>query len=58
MNPILLSRHVEQGLRELVHSTLNTTSSGFEGSVERFLNNPNHFMKGTVGNRRSSVQEY
>ncbi len=46
MNPILLGRHVEQGLRELVHSTLNTTSSGFEGSVERFLNNPNHFMKG------------
>jgi DEAD/DEAH box helicase domain-containing protein len=46
MNPILLGRHVEQGLRELVHSTLNTTSSGFEGAVERFLNNPNHFMKG------------
>lgn len=46
MNPILLGRHVEQGLRELVHSTLNTTSSGFEGAVERFLQNPNHFMKG------------
>lgn len=46
MNPILLGRHVEQGLRELVHSTLNTTSSGFEGAVERFLDNPNHFMKG------------
>jgi DEAD/DEAH box helicase domain-containing protein len=46
MNPILLGRHVEQGLRELVHSTLNTTSSGFEGAVERFLENPNHFMKG------------
>jgi DEAD/DEAH box helicase domain-containing protein len=46
MNPIMLGRHVEQGLRELVHSTLNTTSSGFEGAVERFLNNPNHFMKG------------
>ena len=46
MNPILLGRHVEQGLRELVHSTLNTTSSGFEGTVERFLDNPNHFMKG------------
>ena len=46
MNPILLGRHVEQGLRELVHSTLNTTSSGFSGAVERFLENPNHFMKG------------
>ena len=46
MNPILLGRHVEQGPRELVHSTLNTTSSGFEGAVERFLENPNHFMKG------------
>ena len=46
MNPILLGRHVVQGLRELVHSTLNTTSSGFEGAVERFLENPNHFMKG------------
>ena len=46
MNPILLGRHVEQGLRELVHSTLNTTSSGFTGAVDRFLDNPNHFMKG------------
>ena len=46
MNPILLGRHVEQGLRELVQSTLNTTSVGFEGSVERFLEDPNHFMKG------------
>ncbi len=46
MNPILLGRHVEQGLRELVHSTLNTTSSGFSGAVARFLDDPNHFMKG------------
>lgn len=52
MNPILLGRHVEQGLRELVHATLNTTSTGFNGAVEQFLADPNHFMKGpwvTVG---------
>lgn len=46
MNPILLGKHVEQSLRELVHSTLNTTSSGFKGSVESFLENNHHFMKG------------
>ena len=44
--PDVLGRHVEQGLRALVQSTLNTTSVGFEGSVERFLEDPNHFMKG------------
>lgn len=46
MNPILLGRHVEQGLRELVHSTLNSTSAGFEGAVDRFLKDSEHLMKG------------
>jgi DEAD/DEAH box helicase domain-containing protein len=46
MNPILLGKHVEQSLRELVHSTLNTTSPGFKGSVEGFLGDSHHFIKG------------
>ncbi len=46
MNPILLNRHVQQSLRELVHSTLNTSSKAFEGIVDRFLDNPENFIKG------------
>lgn len=46
MNPILLGRHVEESLRELVHGTLNTTSLAFNGSVERFLDAPANFIKG------------
>ena len=46
MNPILLNRHVQQSLRELVHSTLNTSSKSFEGIVERFLDAPGNFIKG------------
>ncbi len=46
MNPILLGRHVEESLRELVHGTLNTTSLAFTGSVERFLDAPANFIKG------------
>jgi DEAD/DEAH box helicase domain-containing protein len=46
MNPILLGRHVKEGLRELVHATLNTTSLAFNGSVERFLDAPANFIKG------------
>lgn len=46
MNPILLARHVEDSLRELVHATLNTTSPAFDGTVERFLQDPGNFLKG------------
>lgn len=46
MNPILLNRHVQQSLRELVHSTLNTSSKSFEGIVDRFLYKPGNFIKG------------
>jgi DEAD/DEAH box helicase domain-containing protein len=46
VNPILLARHVEDSLRELVHATLNTTSPAFNGTVERFLENPTNFLKG------------
>ena len=46
MNPILLSRHVEEGLCELVHTTLNTTSPAFDGMVARFLDAPHNFIKG------------
>ncbi|WP_209507395.1 DEAD/DEAH box helicase [Ruegeria sp. HKCCSP335] len=46
MNPILLARHVQDSLRELVHSTLNSTSPAFEGMVERFIDEPANFIKG------------
>ena len=46
MNPILLARHVQDSLRELVHTTLNTTSPAFEGMVDRFIVEPENFMKG------------
>ena len=46
MNPILLARHVQDSLRELVHTTLNTSSPVFEGMVERFMAEPGNFLKG------------
>jgi DEAD/DEAH box helicase domain-containing protein len=46
MNPILLARHIEAGLTDLVRSTLNTTSPAFEGVVDRFLSEPHNFIKG------------
>lgn len=46
MNPILLARHVEESLRELVQTTLNSSSRAFEGMVERFLAEPGNFIKG------------
>ena len=46
MNPILLARHVQDSLRELVHTTLNSTSPAFEGMVDRFIAMPGNFLKG------------
>lgn len=46
MNPILLARHVQESLRELVHTTLNSSSRAFEGMVDRFLEEPANFIKG------------
>ena len=46
MNPIVLNRQVERGLKDLVRSTLNTTSPAFEGTVERFLAEPDNYIKG------------
>ncbi|WP_412506107.1 DEAD/DEAH box helicase [Roseovarius sp. SYSU LYC5161] len=46
MNPVLLSRHVQDSLRELVHTTLNSTSPAFEGMVDRFISEPGNFIKG------------
>ena len=46
MNPILLARHVQESLRELVHTTLNSSSRAFEGMVDRFLDAPANFIKG------------
>jgi DEAD/DEAH box helicase domain-containing protein len=46
MNPILLARHVQESLRELVQTTLNSSSHAFEGMVDRFLAEPANFMKG------------
>ena len=33
-------------LHELVHTTLNTTTSAFDGTVKRFINKPSNFIKG------------
>ena len=46
MNPILLARHVQESLRELVHTTLNSSSRAFEGMVDRFVEEPVNFIKG------------
>ena len=46
MNPILLGLEVTQGLKDLVRDTLNTTSSVFDGVVERFLAEPKNCLKG------------
>src|SRR6056297_710666 len=46
MNPVLLARHVQDSLRELVHTTLNSTSPAFEGMVDRFIAEPGNFLKG------------
>lgn len=46
MNPILLARHVQDSLRELVHTTLNSSSPAFKGMVDRFIAEPRNFLKG------------
>ncbi|MCW8087665.1 DEAD/DEAH box helicase [Sabulicella glaciei] len=46
MNPVLLARHVQDSLRELVHTTLNSTSPAFQGMVDRFMSEPGSFLKG------------
>lgn len=46
MNPVLLAHHLQDSLRELVHTTLNSTSPAFEGMVDRFIAEPSNFMKG------------
>ena len=46
MNPILLGRQVEDGLKGLVRDTLNTTSPAFDGTVDRFLDMPGNYIKG------------
>lgn len=46
MNPILLARHVHESLLELVHTTLNSSSRAFEGTVDRFLSDEANFLKG------------
>ena len=46
MNPILLARHVQESLRELVHTTLNSSSRAFDGMVDPFLSEPANFIKG------------
>jgi DEAD/DEAH box helicase domain-containing protein len=46
MNPILLGKQVEDGLRDLVRSSFETTSPAFEGMIETFLETPGNFIKG------------
>lgn len=46
MNPILLGKQVEDGLRDLVRSSFETTSVAFSGMIERFLGTDGNFLKG------------
>ena len=46
MNPSFLTARLERGLKDLVRSTLNTTSPAFTGMVERFLAEPENYIKG------------
>ena len=46
MNPIFLNMHVQESLRELVHTTINSSSAAFDGMIERFLSEPSKFMQG------------
>ncbi len=46
MNPILLGKQVEDGLKDLVRSNFETTSPAFEGMIEEFLEKPENFIKG------------
>lgn len=46
MNPILLGKQVEEGLRDLIRSSFETTSPAFEGMIEAFLDTPGNFLKG------------
>lgn len=46
MNPILLSRQVEAGLKNLVRSSFSSTGAGFEGTIDRFLSEDSNYIKG------------
>ena len=46
MNPILLGKQVEQGLKDLVRFNFQTNSERFEGMVETFLSKSQTFFKG------------
>ena len=46
MNPILLAKHVQESLLELVHTTINSSSQAFEGTVDRFISQETNFIKG------------
>ena len=46
MNPILLGKQVEQGLKDLVMYNFQTNSNKFEGMVDAFLSDPHAFIKG------------
>jgi len=46
MNPILLGRQVAESLKDLVRSSLSTTSPMFDGMVETFLDRPKNYLQG------------
>lgn len=46
MNPILLGKQIEDGLKDLVRSSFETTSPAFDGMIETFLDTPGNFIKG------------
>ncbi|MBI1252956.1 MAG: DEAD/DEAH box helicase [Hyphomonas sp.] len=46
MNPTLLGKQVEHGLKDLIRSSFETSSPAFEGMIETFLDTPGNFLKG------------
>jgi DEAD/DEAH box helicase domain-containing protein len=46
MNPILLGKQVEDGLKDLVRSSFETTSPAFGGMIDTFLATEGNFLKG------------
>ena len=46
MNPVLLGRQVQEGLRDLVRSSFPMSSRPFVGAIDRFLAEPRNFIQG------------
>jgi DEAD/DEAH box helicase domain-containing protein len=45
MIPSVLARHVEQGVKDFLHTTFPVTTPFFSNMLERFLNEPGNVFK-------------